>query len=258
MNPIPTPLIKRVTLAVFLTGASLSAADSVTNLTDELISLRAEVEALHADLDDEKEAIKSRMKSLAMQKSELEANIRREETRIKQIESGIAKIKETIAQNSSGSQALIPIVITAAESMEAIVQTSLPFKKSDRLEALKGIKSDLQSGLITPEKAANKLWAFYEDEIRLTKENGLFRQSLTIDGEERLVDVARVGMVALYFKSGDGQMGYAKKEATGWVITTTESSSDREQIEGLFDAFKKQIRTGFFTLPNTLPKMEIN
>ena len=254
---IQSPFVTVLT-SVFYLLAPLQAADSVTNLTDELISLRAEVEALHADLDDEKETLKSRMKSLAMQKSELEANIRREETKIKQLESSIKKIKATIAEKSSGSEVLTPIVLKAARELEAVVQDSLPFKKSERLSALGTIASDLKSGLTTPEKAANKLWAFYEDEIRLTRENGIFRQSVTIDGEERLVDVARVGMVALYFKSGDEQMGYAVRENGGWTIRTTEDSGDREQINALFDAFKKQIRTGFFTLPNTLPKMEMN
>ena len=35
------------------------------------------------------------------------------------------------------------------------------------------------------------------------------------------------------------------------------SKSDMDQIAALFDAFKKQIRTGYFTLPNALVMTEV-
>ena len=257
---LPSKIVKTVaqsSAALALFFGTLHA-DSVTNLTEEVITLRSEVEALHGELDDEKEALKSKIKSLAMQKSELEANIRREETRIKQLKDSIAKQREIIVKNSSGSQKLIPIIVEAADKMERVVAASLPFKKQDRLDVLKELKSNLQSSLITPEKAANKLWAFCEDEIRLTKENGIFRQSVTLGDEERLADVARIGMVAMYFKTGSDELGYVKKSGDNWEYVLTEDSSEREQIAMLFDAFKKQIRSGFFTIPNTLPEMEAN
>lgn len=232
-------------------------ADSVTNLTEEMIELRSEVEALHSELDDEKDTLKSKMKSFAMQKSELEANIRREETRIKQLKDGIKKQRELIAKNSSGSKKLIPVIVSAVDALTKEVEASLPFKKQDRLSALNEIKNGVQTSLITPERAANKLWAFYEDEIRLSKENGIFRQTITLNGEERLVDVARIGMVAMYFKTSDDGYGYVQHQNSGWTYTVTEESAERDQIAMLFDAFKKQIRTGFFTIPNQLPKMEI-
>ena len=120
-----------------------------------------------------------------------------------------------------------------------------------------GCIGGVQAAQFTPERAANKLWAFYEDEIRLTKENGVFRQSININGEERLVDVARVGMVAMFFKTSDDAYGYVTRQNGDWAYVITEDSDEKEQIAGLFDAFKKQIRTGFFTIPNQLPKMEI-
>lgn len=232
-------------------------ADSVTNLTEELIELRSEVEALHGELDEEKDTFKSKMKSLAIQKSELEANIRREETRIKQLKDNINKQRKMIAKNSEGSRKLIPMIVSAAEMLEKEVKASLPFKKQDRLNALNEIVTGVQASQFTPEKAANKLWAFYEDEIRLTKENGIFRQSVNLNGEERLVDVARVGMVAMFFKTSDEAYGYVGRENGDWAYVITEESDERDQIAGLFDAFKKQIRTGFFSIPNQLPKMEI-
>ena len=71
------------------------------------------------------------------------------------------------------------------------------------------------------------------------------------------MDVARVGMVAMFFKTSDDAYGYVTRQNGDWAYVITEDGDEKEQIAGLFDAFKKQIRTGFFTIPNQLPKMEI-
>jgi hypothetical protein len=40
----------------------------------------------------------------------------------------------------------------------------------------------------------------------------------------------------------------------GWVFETASDSPDRERIRTLFDSLKKQIRQGYFELPNPLGK----
>lgn len=249
-----TALIKKS--LVFIMFVGLAHANSATNLAKEIIDLRSEVESLYAELDDEKEGLKSKTKSLVSQKNELEANIRREETRIKQLDESIKKQRDLIAKNSSSSKKLIPLIVESIEILEKEIKSSLPFKTSERLEALENIKTGVKTSQFTPEKALNKLWAFYEDEIRLTKENGIFKQTVIIDNQEKLADIARIGMVAMYFKTADGVYGYVQKQDGNWVYVVTKDKKETEEIAVLFDAFKKQIRTGFFTIPNQLPKTE--
>jgi len=78
-----------------------------------------------------------------------------------------------------------------------------------------------------------------------------------VAGEELLVDVARVGMTMLYFRTKDGRFGRAIKGAQGWSYRLFERPEQREQVALLFDALKKRIRVGFFELPNALPPAEV-
>ena len=78
---VTTPLLYLFFVFAFVSSLS---ADSVKNLSAELVELRLDVERLHDALDESKSEHKSQMKSLRSQKSELEANIRRSETKIKQ------------------------------------------------------------------------------------------------------------------------------------------------------------------------------
>ena len=80
---------------------------------------------------------------------------------------------------------------------------------------------------------------------------------IPLDGQEVLADVARVGMVLLYFRAPDGRTGRAVHEREGWrwVAYDASTPSGREQdlqVRALFDALAKQIKGGFFHLPNAL------
>ena len=130
------------------------------------------------------------------------------------------------------------------------VQKSLPFKRAERVAALDAIESQLEEGLLGPEKDASRLWQFAEDELRLTRESGLYQQTLTVDGEEVLAEVARIGMVAMYFQTADGRVGRVARRGEEWVTETLTDERDVDRLRSLFDAFKKGVRQGFFTVPS--------
>jgi hypothetical protein len=61
-------------------------------------------------------------------------------------------------------------------------------------------------------------------------------------------------MVMLFFKTGDGRVGHAVREGSTWTARTLQDAEDRKRVLHLFDSFKKQIRTGYFEIPNALPE----
>ena len=103
--------------------------------------------------------------------------------------------------------------------------------------------------------AAARVWAFAEDERRLSRENVLDRQVISLDGEEVLVDVARLGMVAMYWRAPDGRVGQSRRSESGWTQQRLESAQ-AEQVEVLFDSLANGIRSGVFELPGLLAEVE--
>ena len=75
-----------------------------------------------------------------------------------------------------------------------------------------------------------------------------------IHGTEQLVDVVRIGMVMLFFKTAEGAVGHAVKQGDTWTTRTLTEPEDRKRVLRLFDNFKKQIRVGYFEIPNALPE----
>lgn len=243
--------MKRVILLLLCTGALLQA-DSIKNLADSLIKLRSDVEMLHKSLEDKQEEYKTKMKSLAISRSDLEASIAREDMKIKQLQSSLQKTKERIIEKSKASSGLKPVLVAAIEKLQAYISQGLPFKTQERVDHLEKIKQQINDNLLSPEKALNLVWSEYEDNFRMTHENGLFTQNVMLDGSQRLADVARLGTVMLYFKTSDERMGYATENNGNWEYKEVMDSTGKEQIAILFDSLQKQIRTGYFLLPDAL------
>jgi len=241
-----------LSVTVMLIGAHLIASTTVENMAQSLMKLRSEVVKLDTQIEDEKYEFKSSMKSLVMEKNELETSIAREELSHKRLTSDLDKVKKQIEEQSRNSEGLKPIVLTTLALIEDQIQKSIPFKVQDRLDDVKRIREQLESALITPQKALVQTWNSYSDMIRMSKENGIFKQTISLEGKDRLAQVARIGSVMMFFKTPDDRVGYTVKANNGYDYKESLDKEQQDQILALFDAFKKQIRSGYFKLPNAL------
>lgn len=236
-------------------GSAQSNDSELEGLAQRLIQARAQVEELQSELDIEREEHKGRMAYLSAQKTELEANQQREELRIRQLEQELDKLRTDAEAAGADAESLQPIVLTTVESLRSVVMQSIPFKRQDRLAELDEVVAQLEAGVSTPQRSINRLWAFVEDELRISRENAIYSQTIQLNGQPVLADVAKLGSVALYFRTRDNRFGLARPEQGNWSWQIVDSANQQEQIETLFDALRKQIRQGYFELPNALPAL---
>jgi tRNA/tmRNA/rRNA uracil-C5-methylase (TrmA/RlmC/RlmD family) len=230
---------------------ALGLADDA-EMIKSIMTLRADVEALYTGIEENKDNYKAQMKSLSLQTADSEAQINRMNTSLKLADQELQKIQDKIAKTSTDNLELRPMLTDAFAMLEKNIRTGIPFKVAERLAALEKIKSDFKAEFITDERALALLWASYEDNIRLTSEIGLFKQKINIDGQDVLAQVAKIGSVMLFFATPDDRVGYAVKDVNGYTYKTVDGKEKRESIVALFDALAKQIRTGYFRIPNAL------
>lgn len=248
-------------LAALLVAGSLSAqpaveTDDLEALAAELVRLRGEVEELNAQLNQAQDRHRGEMNSLALQKGDQEATVRRERLRVEQLQADLARNRERAREAGIAGESLLPIAQSAIGDLKEHVSQSLPFKSGERLQAIEEIENRIAAGALTPARAINQIWRFYEDELRLTRENGLHSQIIELDGERLLADVARLGTVAMYFRTRDGEFGQVNRSGDQWRFERLEDRDAVRQVETLFDSLQKQIRTGYFELPNAVIRPE--
>ncbi len=236
----------------FVPATSLGQEEDLTTLADRLIKLRGEVETLHDDIESKQQQHRNRMASLSQRRAELEAQIQRQQLSLKKLQRDVGELRSQAKTIDEESGALRPVVKEVSSLLESHVDSALPFTIDERKAELRQVRSKLEKGELSTPRAINQLWTFVEDELRLCRENGLFRQTINVDGEDQLADVIRLGMAMLFYRTGDGQVGRAAKNNDAWAFQALDGEP-AAKADDLFDEFERQVRTGFFKIPNALP-----
>lgn len=228
-------------------------AEEAAGLAKRLADLRIEVESLSDDLSARKNDTQEQLRSFARQRSELELEIQREETRLQKMRQAVEQKRSESAAQKAASADIAPAFDKHLAQVRGYVRESLPFRTKERLSELDKLEEQFKSGLLPPQRALNRLWGFVEDELRMTRESGLFSQPVSVDGKEQLAEVVRLGMVMIYYRTPTGELGQSSFEGGQWSFRPIDDEDGRKRIRTLFETFKKQIRVGYFELPNALP-----
>jgi hypothetical protein len=247
----PIPLLVLWTLSGV--ASPVIAQDVPETLASRLVALRGQVDELQSDLEIRREEHKNRMVYLTAQLADLQANRDREQLRVEQIQEELNEMTARIAEAGVGSDVLQPFVLERIAELRAQVEAGFPFKIGERRAELEELENQLLNGAITAQRAVNRLWAFIEDEFRISRENAIYSQSIALGGENVLVDIAKLGNAMMFFRTRDMRYGRAVPAASGWRFELLESGPDQEQVARLFDSLRKQIRQGYFELPAALP-----
>jgi len=249
-------LLARTSLLAALALSSPNAfpQDATEALTSRLIEMRGQVDQLQSELNLKREEHKNRMAYLTAQLTETEASRDREALRVRQLEEDLEQMKVDVAAAGATSEMLTPIVLQYLVELREQVRTGFPFKVGERMAELDEVESQLNTNVITAHRAFNRLWAFVEDELRITRENAIYTQSINLNGDNMLVDIAKLGNAMMYFRTRDLQYGRAVETSQGWRFELLDSAGDQELVARLFDSLRKQIRQGYFQLPNALPQ----
>lgn len=225
--------------------------DPLDALARALVEKRAAVEKLSNDVELKKAAERDALRSLAQQRADVERGINSLQLELQELQRAAAERAAAIEAREATRRALTPLILEHLDAVMIYVRAALPFKAAERLAALEELKGDLDQGRVAPDEALTRLWSAVEDELRLTRDSGLYRQKLELDGEPQLVDVAKLGMVLMYFRTLDGRLGVLAPAGEGaWRAVVITAPADRERLAALFMQLDKHIRQGFFELPN--------
>lgn len=228
-----------------------SEKNRLENLAEELVSLRSELEQLNDQIENQEQLYQSKLQTLNIQKADLSAALQRDQLKITELKGQLNQLKQNMDQNFAGSSALIKEIDKVTIELKNYIKASLPFKTNERLKAIDALSSALESQKKSPYRIANELWALIEDEIRLHRDLGIYKQVVEIDNKEQICDIAKIGMLTYYYKTPAGTYGMIKRNHTQqkWETQALTERTQINEVERLFDSFKKQIKVGPFRLP---------
>lgn len=192
----------------------------------DLVGLRLEVQDLAARLREARaqhhavqRGLSGRLAHLEQQKSELTGRVR------------------ALSTGSAGPTAeAVSTWMRAVREVRAVLQESIPFRIRERVRPLDELETHLGGDHPSLSHVLLVLERVIQAEIELSSASGLAPDVIELEGEERRVELAHLGTVALFFKTADDQVGlYDRTHRSGPFRIATEPAS-KEAIEMFFEA----------------------
>lgn len=230
-----------------------TSSDALANLAARIAEKRSELESLSNELELTKTEYNEQLRSLATQQADVETQIKREELRLQQIRQDLENARESVEQNESVLEDVEPLLNQVIERTRQYVQRALPFQVEDRLSELDDLQRLVSEGNLRADTLLSRVWNAVDAEFRLTTDSGIYRQTIQLSGNEQLAEVAKLGMVLMYFRTLDGRYGYVVPVGEGeWRYELASTREEIQQIDNLFESLRRNLREGFFDLPNPL------
>jgi len=249
--------IKTLLIITFVPSLGLNtvlaeADKNYLNLSEKLVSLRGQVSDLSNELQLLRDEHKLEMRGLITQKNTVNSSLKQEKIAIDQLQENLLTNKKLIQEIGADKDTIKDALLIETENLKNYIKTGLPFKVKERLKSVDDYEKRLEAGVLSSHKAANTLWSMIEDELKLSRDNGVYRQSVVLGDKEHLAHVAKIGMVMMYLRVGDDEYGLYRKAGDNWVAEVSKDSRDIEQIKTLFTSLEKQVHVGYFEIPNAL------
>lgn len=240
---------KFIGLGVLCLGSSIFADPELEKLAKDLVGKRTLVDEISTELEIRKSELKTLQTTTEVQMTDLQRLIKAEETRLSQMDQDIGLMESKLKNSEVPKEKIKPILFKCLDSLEKEISAGIPFKKKERLAEIRNIREMLVNDQLIPEKGLSKVWSMLESEFRLTRENGLYRQNVSMDDKIHLADIVKIGMKKMYFKISDEIVGQVVEEGGDYVYKKATKKEDIMSLNVLFDNFQKKIRTGYFTFP---------
>lgn len=237
------------TLSIAVLSGSVFADAELEKLAKELVQKRTQVDEISTALDFRKTELESLQSSSEIQAAELQRLIKGEETRLGQLAQEIKIIDKKLRESEVPGEKIKPILYACLDSLEKEIAAGMPFKKDARLNEVKDIREMLLNNKLVSEKGLSKVWSMLESEFRLSRENGLYRQDIEMDGTMYQADIVKIGMKKMFFKVSEEKVGQVLKKGDSYEYVYASKREDIQNLNILFENFQKKIRTGYFVLP---------
>lgn len=211
--------------------------DSLKN-TDQILNMGEASQKRVDDLATETDRLLKEYQSL-LQKTEYQKTYNKELGILKEEQvAEIAHLKQQIKDIIITRQKLLPHLREMVETLHQFIKLDLPFKKQERLAAVKNLKSMIGTRSVPISEKYRRVMEMYQAENDYNYDLGVYREKVLHDGEEVSVQLLRVGRSHLYFQTMDGNTSAVwNKNTKQW--NTLPDSYDLEIKQAMRIASKK-------------------
>lgn len=224
-------------------------ANSWEKMVDQITKTRAEIEVLAKQTDAVSKKEQADIDMWSQKKTELENQLSREKMRGGQISEKLKRLEARIKVDPKTDPAGKKKLLEWISSYESTVAGTIPFHVEKRMATLKDLRSRVEAGHEAHEFVLADFWAFLESEMKLSQSNDYRIVDVTIDGQDKKCEVARLGLQALFVVTPNGQVLRASNNGTKWSWIDVNAGEQKDSVLTLVKNLKNKNTSGYYLLP---------
>jgi hypothetical protein len=164
------------------------------------------------------------------------------------------RMRKTIEDVAVMQRQVTPLMLRMIEGLKQFVALDVPFLRTERNARITRLEDMMDDPNISVSEKFRAVMQAYQIESDYGSNIESYRETLTIDEEERQVDILRVGRIALVYQTPDGKYSGMWDTATnGWK--ELDSSSERSNIAKGLKIASKQTAPDLIILPVKAPEV---
>jgi len=186
-------------------GVSASAnPEQNLQTVDQAITIRRETQEKEDAWDSEKKALTGRYRILQAEKKRLLFEQEQNEKLLSHHRQRAVEAERKILESERLRKELAAYLSTVVERVESLTTTGLPFLASERNQRLLEIKETLLDLEIAAAEKYRRIMEALQIETEYRHTVEVYPQEIMIAGEKKMVEVLRLGGLALFWRSPDG------------------------------------------------------
>ncbi len=165
----------------------------------------------------------------------------------------ITQLEESIGNVTVIERQIQPLILKMLDGLEQFISLDMPFHSDERNERLEALHRNMDRADISVAEKFRQVLEAYKIEAEYGRKIDTYQDTLTVGGQEREVNILRVGRIALMYQTTDLEFSGAwDKRQQAWVELP--SSEYRAAILKGIRIAKKQASIELLNLPILSPE----
>tara|TARA_B100000965_G_scaffold171728_1_gene143408 strand:- start:21 stop:773 length:753 start_codon:yes stop_codon:yes gene_type:complete len=204
-------------LAVFA-YADTADIDQILEENDSTISLSEKSQEKVDNLSTEKDSLLAEWKVVVKQVEGLKIYNAQKRQQIKAQEERLVTLAEQTKQVVVIQRQIPPLMERMANSLEQFVALDAPFSLDERYKRINQVRATLSDPKVTASEQVRQVLEAYNIEREYGRTIETYEDAVFLDGEEKVVNILRIGRLALMYQLKDqSEAGIWDSEAGKWV-----------------------------------------
>ena len=204
--------------ALLVSGPAFAQLSTAISTSQQAASETAQSQSRIDQLDDETARLLQDYRAELKQLEQLQRYNVSLRNQIESQEEEIVALSEQIDAISGLQRSVAPLMEDMLQSLEAFVSADIPFLNDERQARIGRLNAAMSNPSLSPAQRYRLIVEAYEIENEYGRTIEAYEDEISVDGEDKKVDVLRIGRVTVIYKTkDDSELRIYDRNARAWV-----------------------------------------